>query len=159
MIIEEQPLDPDLESIRRILQTLARPQPQPKCIGNLSLPTLGESHELYAGLSNKCMHHGPILVPESSWPGRGGMSVILGHRTTHSRPFRHIDKLSTGDTAKIKINAEEFVYQVTHHTVCLASEMNAVVKQYGTPDSLVLASCHPPGHTDHRLLVFTLPGH
>ena len=87
-------------------------------------------------------------------PGQQGNVVIAGHRVSHDKPFRNVDKLEPGDDVIFTTDAGRFVYEVTGVEV-VGPEALWIVDQ--TADFTgTLFACHPPGSTRQRIVVHLL---
>ena len=84
-------------------------------------------------------------------PGDVGNVVVGGHRVSHDKPFRNIDKLVDGDEVVFTTDAGRFVYTVVS-TEVVTPDAIRIIDQ--TPDhTATLFACTPPGSTSHRLVV------
>ena len=120
-------------------------------LGTIEIPKLGLSVPLNQGISLKTIDRGPSHWPGTSLPGRAGNTVIAGHRVTHSKPFRHIDTLVSGDEIIFTVEGVRSVYHVTDHEV-VTPDATWIVSQ--TSDSrATLFACHPPGSARYRYVV------
>ncbi|NCX06429.1 MAG: class E sortase, partial [Actinobacteria bacterium] len=74
-------------------------QPQPALptfgglVGRITIPSIGVSKYLVAGVRLKDLERGPGLFPGSPLPGQKGNVAIAGHRTTYGAPFSRIDEI------------------------------------------------------------------
>jgi sortase A len=120
-------------------------------IGSIEIPKLGLAVPLNQGISLRSIDRGPSHWPGTAIPGRVGNTVIAGHRVTHSKPFRHIDTLATGDEIIFVSEGVRSVYHVTEHEV-VTPDATWIVNQ--TPDATAtLFACHPPGSARYRYVV------
>jgi sortase A len=60
---------------------------------------------------------GPGHWPGTPPPGEPGNSVISGHRSTETRPFLHLDRLSKGDVISLTHAGRRYRYAVQFVTV------------------------------------------
>jgi sortase A len=120
-------------------------------IGTIEIPKLGLAVPLNEGISLRSIDRGPSHWPGTATPGRGGNTVIAGHRVTHSRPFRHIDTLVEGDEIIFTVAGYRSVYRVTGHEV-VTPDATWIVNQTPEPTATLFA-CHPPGSARYRYVV------
>ena len=91
-------------------------------------------------------------MPGTAMPGQPGNVVIAGHRTSHSKPFRFIDKLEAGDTVTFTTNGTPYTYEVTGHEIVDPTAIRIIDQ---TPASTAtLFACHPPGSVAERYVVY-----
>jgi sortase A len=95
---------------------------------------------------------GPGHYEQTSVPGLGKTTAIAGHRTTFGAPFRHIDRLRTGDPIVVQLPYGTFLYRVVGHRVVKSNDWS-IIRQRGF-DELVLSACHPLYSASHRWVVF-----
>ena len=106
---------------------------------------------MYEGITLTTLDHGPGHWPGTAMPGKFGNVVIAGHRVSHDKPFRNLDKLEVGD-------------DVIMTTATADSTTRSPAPRSSTPDALWIAdqtadytatlfACHPPGSTRQRIVV------
>lgn len=120
-------------------------------IGIIEIPKLGLFHKVMHGISLRNIDHGPSHWPGTAFPGEVGNTVFAGHRTTHSKPFRNIDKLVPGDLVIFHIQGIKATYSVTGSEVVYPEDVwivNPTETATGT-----LFACHPPGSAKQRYVV------
>jgi len=120
-------------------------------LGRLDIPKLGISVDLYEGITLNTLDRGPGHWPGTAMPGAVGNVVVAGHRVSHSRPFRYIDRLVPGDRFSFTINGVVSTYEVTDHFVVPPTGVQ-IVAQTAEPIATLFA-CHPPGSTRYRYVV------
>jgi sortase A len=139
---------------------LPTPEPAPlpeafentNSIGTLEIPTLGVRQSLFEGVTLKTLDNGPGHWPGTALPGQTGNVVVAGHRTSRTRPFYDIDKLSAGDEVVFTTSQGRHVYSVTKVQVVNPDAL-WIVDQ--TRDkTATLFACHPKGTTDKRIVAF-----
>jgi len=79
------------------------------------------------GTDTLILEKGPGHWEETPLPGEGGRCVISAHRTAFGSLFLRLDELEPGDAIELRM-------------------------PYGVME-LSLASCHPPGSDEFRLVV------
>jgi sortase A len=120
-------------------------------LGTIEIPKVGLVHRLYHGITLRNIDLGPSHWPGSAYPGENGNTVIAGHRVTHSRPFRHIDKLEVGDEIVFTVNGVRSVYLVTESFVVTPKRVD-IADPTPAPVATLFA-CHPPGSARERYVV------
>ncbi len=134
---------------------VAAPEPTPRVpieIGRMQIPKLGVDETLYQGIEQWTIDLGPSYWPGTSLPGMAGNSVIAGHRSTYTRPFRDLDKLQPGDEIRFSTEAMgDAVYRVTESFVVEPKDV-WIVNPTGE-DVVTLFTCHPYGSERYRLVV------
>lgn len=135
---------------------LPPPAPQAKEprfeLGRLEIPALDVDAPLLEGITLTTLDHGPGHWPGTALPGHVGNVVIGGHRTSHSRPFRHIDQLVPGDEVILTTIEGRFVYKVTSTKIVKPDAM-WIIDQQPTYTATLFA-CHPVGSTKERIVIF-----
>ena len=120
-------------------------------VGTIEIPKIGVSKSMYEGITLTTLDHGPGHWPGTAMPGQLGNVVIAGHRVSHDKPFRNIDKLVPGDDVIMTTADGSFDYKVTG-TEIVNPDALWIVDQ--TPDyTATLFACHPPGSTRQRIVV------
>jgi sortase A len=120
-------------------------------VGTIEIPKIGVSKTMYEGITLTTLDHGPGHWPGTAMPGQLGNVVIAGHRVSHDKPFRNIDKLAVGDDVFMTTADGRFDYKVTG-TEIVNPDALWIVDQ--TPDyTATLFACHPPGSTRQRIVV------
>lgn len=129
------------------------PTPQGSYLGTLSIGKLGLATPILQGTGSSELSKGVGHYRISSLPGSRKTIAIAGHRTTHHRPFRHLDQLKAGDRIAITMwNGARFQYEVMGSRVVGFDAWDILAnKGY---EKLVLTTCHPPGSDTRRLAVF-----
>lgn len=150
----DQPIDPD-----RLASVVTSPGPY-EALGRLQIPAIGLDVEVGNGVDPDTLVLGPGHWTGTPLPGQPGNSVISGHRTTHTAPFRELDALVQGD--EITLTTEDGVastYVVTETVVVPVEEYTSeVLAQPQDPSAreLTLFACHPEGSLTHRIVVHAL---
>jgi sortase A len=126
--------------------------PEPKVeVGGIEIPKIGMTKTMYEGVSLTVLDIGPGHWPGSAMPGHRGNVVVAGHRTSHDRPFRHIDQLVIGDEVVFTTPEGRFVYEVTGTEVVDPTAIR-IIEQTDAYTATLFA-CHPPGSTKERIVV------
>ena len=101
------PVAPPAEDANEPLQSL----------GQIDIPKLNVSADLFEGIALSTLDNGPGHWPGTAMPGQAGNVVVAGHRTSHSKPFRNIDKLEAGDLVTFTVDGAVYNYVVTGHEI------------------------------------------
>jgi sortase A len=120
-------------------------------IGSIEIPKLGVSKDLLEGVSLTVLNQGPGHWPGTAMPGHRGNAVIAGHRTSHDRPFRHIDQLVPGDDVILTTQDGRFVYKVTSTEIVLPTAIRIISQSQD--NTATLFACNPPGSTRQRIVI------
>ena len=139
----------------------AKPQPiQPQfggLVGRITIPSIGVSKYVVAGVRLKDLERGPGLFPGSPLPGQKGNVAIAGHRTTFGAPFSRIDEIH--DKEKIIIESKDgtFTYTVDGEPKIISATDTAVTKTTD-PDiaTVTLVSCYPKWTSTQRIIVVAI---
>lgn len=125
--------------------------PDPPRSMRIRIPAIGLSQAIVEGVSEDALHAGPGHYPGSAFPGQLGNMVISGHRTTYTRPFYYLDRLSVGD--EILIDTPERTYWYRVERVFVVSLTNVRPLGIARYPKLTLTTCNPPGSAIQRLVV------
>ncbi len=120
-------------------------------IGTIEIPKINLTHRLFHGISLRTIDRGPSHWPGSAMPGEVGNAVFSGHRVTHSKPFRDIDRMAPGDQVFFTVNGVRSTYVMTGHEIVTPKGMH-IVEPTATPTATLFA-CHPPGSAKFRYVV------
>lgn len=120
-------------------------------IGRIRIPKIGLDHKVMHGISLRNIDHGPSHWPGTPLPGEMGNTVFMGHRVTHSRPFRRIHELVPGDEIFFDIGGVQTRYVMTGHEIVFPDRLD-IVDPTPTPTATIFA-CHPPGSARQRYVV------
>lgn len=124
-----------------------------KPLGRIAIPRLGVRLIFVHGTSwGRDLSKGPGHYEQTSVPGLGKTTAIAGHRTTFGAPFRHIDRLRSGDEVTLELPYGTFMYRVFQHRVVKSDDWG-IIRDRGF-DELVLSACHPLYSASHRWVVF-----
>ncbi len=120
-------------------------------IGTLEIPSLDVSRPLMEGVSLTVLDAGPGHWPGTAMPGHVGNVVIGGHRTSHDKPFRNVDRLVVGDEVILSSDEGRFVYKVTS-TEVVTPDAIWIIDQTDAFTATLFA-CHPVGSTRERIVI------
>ena len=121
-------------------------------IGTIEIPKIGLNHRIFHGISLRTIDNGPSHWPGTAMPGENGNAVFAGHRVTHSKPFRNIDQLVTGDEVIFTVGGVRTTYSVTGSEIVKPDALRIVDP---TPNATAtLFACHPPGSARYRIVAY-----
>ena len=120
-------------------------------IGRIRIPKIGLDHKVMHGISLRNIDQGPSHWPGTPMPGEMGNTVFMGHRVTHSHPFRRIHELVPGDEIFFDIGGVQTRYVMTGHEIVYPNRLD-IVDPTPTPTATLFA-CHPPGSARQRYVV------
>ena len=121
-------------------------------IGELRIPRLGTRQVVVKGTAADDLRKGPGTFSGVGLPGVPGTAAIAGHRTTYGAPFRHLDRLRSGDVVRLEMPYAVLAYRVQGTKVVEPDDLS--VLQRRPYDRLVLSACHPLYSASHRIVVF-----
>ncbi len=120
-------------------------------IGRIEIPRIGVSKPMFEGVTLTTLDKGPGHWPGTALPGQIGNVVVGGHRVSHDKPFRNLDKLQPGDEVVFTTDAGRFVYHVVG-TEVVTPDAIRIIDQTAAPTATLFA-CTPPGSTSHRIVI------
>ncbi len=121
-------------------------------LGTIEIPKIGINHSMREGVRLTTLDKSPGHWPGSAMPGQVGNMVIAGHRVTHGKPFRNLDRLTAGDDVRITLTDGKVVTYRVSRTEIVPSNALWIVNQ--TPEATgTLFACHPPGSARQRIVV------
>jgi len=120
-------------------------------IGTMEIPKINLTHRVFHGISLRTIDRGPSHWPGSAMPGEVGNAVFAGHRVTHTKPFRDIDRMVPGDRVFFVVNGVRSTYVMTGSEIVTPNGMH-IVEPTTTPTATLFA-CHPPGSAEYRYVV------
>ena len=120
-------------------------------IGTIEIPRIGLQHKVFHGITLRNIDQGPSHWPGTAMPGENGNTVFMGHRVTHSHPFRRIHELTAGDEVIFTITGIRTVYAVTESFVVTPKQLE--ITQPTSMPTGTLFACHPPGSARQRYVV------
>ena len=135
-----------------------KPQPvQPTfggLVGRITIPSIGVSKYVVAGVRLKDLERGPGLFPGSPLPGQKGNVAIAGHRTTFGAPFSRIDEIHDNEKIILESKDGTFTYIVNGEPKIVSATDTAVTKTIN-PEiaTLTLVSCYPKWTSTQRIIV------
>lgn len=140
-----------------VTAALRLPANQRGVLGRLRIPAIKLDVAYRNGVHEAVVNRGPGHWPGTPLPTMGGNSVLSGHRTTFTHPFKHLDRLDNGDKIRVTLgNGDAVVYRVTKTTIVAESQyVKFVLRQPRSPRArrLTLFACHPKGSRRQRIVV------
>ena len=123
-------------------------------VGRISIPSIGVSKYVVAGVRLKDLERGPGLFPGSPLPGQKGNVAIAGHRTTFGAPFSRIDEIQDSDKIILESRDGTFTYRVNGEPKIVSATDVAVAKTTNPDVAIVtLVSCYPKWTSTQRIIV------
>ncbi|HVL04938.1 MAG TPA: class E sortase, partial [Acidimicrobiales bacterium] len=120
-------------------------------LGTIEIPAIGLTHRMYQGVTLHNIDRGPSHWTGSAMPGEMGNTVIAGHRSTVTEPFRRIDRLVPGDAVIFTVGGARWTYRVTGNLVVLPED--SWIADQTTAFTGTLYACHPIGSVAERFVV------
>ena len=141
-----------------IAKQFVKPQPiQPQLgglVGRITIPSIGVSKYVVAGVRLKDLERGPGLFPGSPMPGQKGNVAIAGHRTTFGAPFSRIDELRGNEKIILESKDGTFTYIVNGEPKIVLATDTAVAKTTNPDIAIItLVSCYPKWTSTKRIVV------
>lgn len=127
-----------------------RARPGLEVMGRLIIPAIGVDTVVYEGETLDVIDHGPGHFRRSARPGQVGNVVIAGHRVTHSKPFRNLDRLKPGDQLAFDVPSGRYIYEFTHHEIVTPDRVD--ITNQTLDYTATLFACHPPGSARYRIV-------
>jgi sortase A len=121
-------------------------------VGTLTISRIRLDTVFYEGFSDKTLKKGPGRKRNGALPGEPGNMVIAGHRTSHTAPFRRLNKVRKGDLITTSWAGVTYTYKVTSVRILRGAAVSFIDKNTAGP-TLTLFSCHPPHSTTHRVVI------
>ena len=135
----------DLEACEEPAADLSAYGIEDEIVGVLEIPAMELTMPVYLGASDVHLAAGAAVLGNTSAPigGANTNCVIAGHRGWRGADyFRHIDKLTVGDTVKLTNLWETLAYTVADIQIIQPHEVEKIKLQQGR-DLLTLLTCHP----------------
>ena len=107
-------------------------------VAKLTIPRLDAQLYVVEGVDQTDLRSGPGHMPGTALPGGNGNCVVAGHRDTHFRVLKDIQK---GDDIVLETRTGLFLYRVKHTAIVLPQNTAAI--QPSTSAVLHLITCYP----------------
>jgi len=121
-------------------------------VGTIEIPRVGLNTSLHEGIAISTFDRGPGHWPGTALPGAMGNVVVGGHRTSKTRPFRHLEKLVPGDEVIFTTDTGRYVYNVVR-TEIVTPDAIWIINQTEAYTATLFA-CNPVGSTKERIVIF-----
>ena len=112
--------------------------PMGEAVAKLSIPRLDVQLYVVEGVDQAGLRRGPGHMPGTALPGNKGNCVVAGHRDTHFRALKDIQK---GDDIVLETRTGLFLYRVKSTTI--VTPQNTAAVQPSTDAVLHLITCYP----------------
>lgn len=127
-------------------------------VTRLKIPRLRVNIVVVEGVTGNALRAGAGHYPNTALPGGRGNVAIAGHRTGFGQPFRHLERMRSGDEIVLETPLGKFVYEVLpsvdgHENPWITNARDWRVVQPTSLPSLTLTTCDPPGTSKNRLIV------
>jgi LPXTG-site transpeptidase (sortase) family protein len=93
----------------------------------------------------------PSHLIESRTPSQPGNVAIFGHRTSHGREFRNIDKMRAGTLMYLTVDGKIYTYRTTSVDIRLPTDPMLYASS-SNDQTISLVACHPPGSVKYRIV-------
>lgn len=122
----------------------------------LEIPRLGIRTPVKEGLSPRTLARAVGHYPGAAVPGQPGTAAFAGHRSTHTRPFRHLGELRRGDVIHLISDDAVFDYRTVGLAIVRprASHPADIFARRNPTPTLLLTTCTPPGWSKARLVAW-----
>jgi sortase A len=168
-IAQERPVEPALAVVAAMppapppppehVPPLPEPDPLPDpgarvplvAVGRIRIPKIGLDQTVREGMEQMVIDAGPAHWPGTAAFGGWGTTVLAGHRSTHSEPFRRVAELVAGDQIALADLVGTYTYRVTGTEVVANTALWVVDQQPGR--HLMIFTCHPIGSSAQRFVV------
>ena len=117
--------------------------------GYISIPQIGLTSLVRDG--TEYVDIDPAHLVESRTPNQPGNVAIFGHRTSHGREFRNIDKLGENSLVYLTIGKKMYTYRVTDIDIRLPTDP-LLYASTSNDQTLSLVACHPPHSVEYRIV-------
>ena len=121
-------------------QTESRPWPWADTwpVAKLSMPELGDSMIILAGVHGESLAFGPGQMMGTD--GQQGAVVIAGHRDTHFRPLKHLEP---GNELRLQSRDGRWQGYRVHETRIVDSRSEFIDTRQLPAGTLLLVTCYP----------------
>jgi sortase A len=123
----------------------------PVADARILIPSIGVDLPVYEGVDQWTLRFGPGHWEGTVAAGQPGNTVVAGHRTTFSHPFRDIDQIAIGDDVIFVTSAGTFTYHATDAFV--VGERDTWIANATDKATFTLFACHPKGSQRQRYVV------
>ena len=124
--------------------------PAPYFPGQLSIPEIKVNTKVREHVAY--VDKDPSHLIESRTPNQPGNVAIFGHRTSHGKEFRNLDKLKVGSLMYLTVDGKIYTYQTTSIDIRTPSDPMLYATS-SNEQTISLVACHPPGSVKFRIVV------
>lgn len=142
--------DPETASAGGRTPVGSEPASRPVRVARIYIPRLHLASRLYWDVDD-----GPAWWSRTGRPFGGDTVAVAGHRTTHSRPFYHLERLRRGDRVYLAWRGRTRAYGVTGSRIYPATDQH--IGDSRGREVLLLSACTPRGSARYRLVVYAQP--
>lgn len=128
-------------------------------IARIQISRMRLKTEVREGVGEAVLRRGVGHYPRTALPGQEGNTVLLGHRTTWTRPFHDLDRVKRGDRIVLRAGGKSYVYKARSSHVVEPTDRRALepvpFKRRSAPNGayVTLITCTPKGSDRYRLVV------
>ncbi|MGP4029309.1 sortase [Actinomadura sp. 3N407] len=128
-------------------------------IARIRIKRMGLKAKVSEGVGGSVLRRAVGHYPGTALPGQEGNTVLLGHRTTHLRPFNKLDMMRRGDRIVLRVGRTSYVYKARSMHVIKPRNRSVLepvpFKRRSAPDGeyVTLITCTPKGSDRLRLVV------
>lgn len=117
------------------------------------IPRLKLDEKIHEGADVSTANLGVWRRPNTSTPGLGSNTVLVGHRFTYdgASVFYHLDKLKPGDEVTVVYGQKVYVYKATDQRVVPATQIE--IEQPTDQEQLTIYTCTPLWSAKDRLVI------
>jgi sortase A len=127
------------------------PLAPPVSDARILIPRIGVDLPVYEGVDPWTLRFGPGHWEGTVAPGEVGNTVVAGHRTTFTHPFRDIDQIEAGDDVIFVTNGGTFTYHATDAFV--VGDTDTWIADATDTATFTLFACHPKGSERERYVL------
>jgi sortase A len=131
---------------------VARGTHEGAALGRLEIRRIGMNAVVVQGTSPPSLRKAPGHYAGTVLPGQRGTVGVAGHRTSYGAPFRHVDRMKTGDRIVVTMPYGRFTYRVQGKKIVSPAQTDLF--QRVSYQRLILSACHPLYSAAQRILVF-----
>jgi sortase A len=142
----------DRQRVAFLARSLRRRLEPGEAAGRIRIRKIDASFVIVKGTDPASLRKGPGIYDHTPFPGARGTTGIAGHRTTYLAPFRHIDRLGSGDDIEIDMPYATLHYRVERRQIVTPNSV-WIIRRVAY-DRLVLSACHPLYSAAKRIVVF-----
>ena len=128
----------------------------PFAIAKLTIPAIDLRTEVFEGVNEAALEQGPGHWPGTPALGEPGNFVLSGHRSTQTRPFLYLDRLSRGDVITMTQGSSRYRYAVDSVTIVAEKDyVPYVLRRPAKPNAqtITLFACNPITAHYQRIVV------